>query len=453
MAALILALIFARRSPDVLPGLLPRSPVILALIGLLFFGSFGTALTNTDSLAVGGGLVLQAMTLYDGVSLAMNTIVGLLPFLIARKYLATPESHRMLLIVMVVAGFGYSMLALYEIRMSPQLNRMVYGYFPHDWRQHVRDGGFRPVVFLNHALWLAIFLSCCALAAFSLWRIAPSKWRKYCLFAGIWLVVTLVLAKNFGSIVITFVLLPLVLLLPIRLQILAAAALAGTLTFFPMLRAAGLVPVDTVVSTLAKVAPERIGSLTFRLEHEDILLEKAKQRPVFGWGGYDRGRVFDEEGRDQSVTDGAWIIAFSQGGWVRYVGQIGLLTFAIFILAIRWRRYELDPATAALSLVLAANLVDMIPNATNTSVTLLMAGALAGRLEVLTQAAGAGATSGLPLGAAAGASARLSGTGRTSRPGQDEAVPETGEAEEAPAGPRFTRFPTAASPRQRMERG
>jgi hypothetical protein len=284
VSALALATVFAKRATGALSGWLPRSPIILGLIGLLIVGAFGTAYTNADEVRV-AATVLPGLRLYDALSIIMNTMVGLIPFLLARKFFATSESHRTLLVVLVVAGSCYSFLALYEIRMSPQLNRMLYGYFPHSWLQHLRGNGFRPVVFLNHALWLAIFLSCCSIAAFSLWRIDSSKWRIGYLVAGLLLLVTLVLAKNFGAILITFMLLPVVLLLPFRMQILVAGALATTLTLYPVLRAGGLVPTETVVETLAEINAARVGNLEFRLKHEDSLLAKAKERPVFGWGG------------------------------------------------------------------------------------------------------------------------------------------------------------------------
>jgi len=439
VTALVLAIAFARRSgTESQPGWIPRSPVIVALIGLLVLGGIGTALTNSDPVWTGAGAI-GGMRPYDAGSAVMNLAISLIPFLIARKYFATPESHRTLLTVLVVAGVGYALLALYEVRMSPQLNRIVYGYFPHDWQQHVRAGGFRPVVFLNHALWLAIFLSCATLAAFGLWRIGGTPWRSGFLLGGVWLLGTVFLAKSNGAIGITMLLLPLVLFLPFRMQILAAAAIATALTVYPVLRTSGIAPTDLAVEIFGKVRPGSEGSLEYRLRHEDMLLDKAVQRPVFGWGGWGRARIYDEQGRDITVTDGHWIIVFSNGGWVQYVGSLGLLTYAVFALALRWRRYELDPATAVLSIVLAANMLDLIPNATQTQVTLLLAGALAGRLELSRSRAGDPA-------AAGNTAAGRAGQTRPARPGGGRAVPEGavglsfgGDAPDERPSP-FTRF-------------
>ena len=39
-------------------------------------------------------------------------------------------------------------------------------------------------------------------------------------------------------------------------------------------------------------------------------------RPIFGWGGWGRNRVYDEMGNDMAVTDGYWIIFFGSP-WIR----------------------------------------------------------------------------------------------------------------------------------------
>lgn len=58
---------------------------------------------------------------------------------------------------------------LYEVRLSPQLHRIFYGYFPHSFAQQVRGGGFRPVVFLQHGLWVAFFAMMMTVVTFALW--------------------------------------------------------------------------------------------------------------------------------------------------------------------------------------------------------------------------------------------------------------------------------------------
>ena len=73
-----------------------------------------------------------------------------------------------------------------------------------------------------------------------------------------------------------------------------------------------------------------------------------------------------------------WIITVGVSGWFGYIAQFGLLTVPIILLTLYRRRLDLSLATSGLCLVLTANLIDMIPNATLTPVTWLIAGALMG---------------------------------------------------------------------------
>lgn len=365
----------------VLPGLVPRSRSLRILLVLMVLGVLGTVLTNGDGLRF-PARSLPGLRPYDAASMLGNALFGLLPFLLARKFLAHPDAQRTLLVTLAAAGLLYSLPTLYEVRMSPQLSRMIYGYFPHSWIQHMRGGGFRPVVFLNHGLWLAIFLCSAFLAAMSLWRSGSGPQRLRWMLAAGWLFMTLALSKGMGALGIGILLGGVILVLPVRLQILTAAVLAGVVLVYPMLRGAGVVPVDRVIAFAQGIDADRAGSLAYRTQNEDILLDKANDRPLFGWGGWGRNRVYDETGRDISTTDGYWVILIGSGGWVGYIGEFGLLTIPLIFMGLRWKRMALTPATAGIALALTANLIDLIPNATITPVTWLLAGALAGRLEL-----------------------------------------------------------------------
>ncbi|MFC3169182.1 hypothetical protein [Paracoccus fontiphilus] len=365
----------------ILSGALPRSRAVRILLAMMVVGTVGTVLTNGNALYY-GHRVLPGMRPYDLASTLGGLLFALLPFFLGRKYLAHPEAQRSLLVGLAMAGLLYTLPALYEVRMSPQISRMIYGYFPHDWAQHIRAGGFRPVVFLHHGLWLAIFFCCAFMAALSMWRSGTGVMRTRWLGAAVWLFMTLVLSKGVGALGIGLLLGAVILFVPLRLQVLLAAGFAACVLVYPMLRGAGLVPTDMVVRLSERVDTERAGSLLYRLDNEDILLEKANQRPMFGWGTWGRNRIFDAQGQDISVTDGYWVMSIGMGGWIGYLAEFGLLTIPLIFMALRWRILELTPATAGLALAMTANLIDLIPNATLTPVTWLLAGALAGRLEL-----------------------------------------------------------------------
>ena len=383
LTALILALTFAKndRSDHLRPsGLIPRHPITLVLLGALVLGAMMTALTNTDALTYGYRR-LPGLRPYDAAGMVLSALMMIIPFVLARRYLADPAALRLLLIVLCVAAVGYAFLALLEVRMSPQLNRWIYGFFPHDWRQHIRSGGFRPVVFLNHGLVLGIFLSMSLLATVGLMRVDARR-RGLFLVATLWLGLTLLLSRNLGAVMITTVLLPVVLFLSVRAQLLVAVITVGVFLAYPVARTSQLLPIAEVMALADDIDPQRAGSFMTRLVNEERMLAKASERPLFGWGEWGRWRVFNESGDDITISDGEWIIVLGANGWVGYLARFGLLAGPVFLLLLHRRRYDIGMETSILAIILAANLIDMVPNSSNTPLTWLIGGALWGRLEL-----------------------------------------------------------------------
>lgn len=95
-----------------------------------------------------------------------------------------------------------------------------------------------------------------------------------------------------------------------------------------------------------------------------------------------RGRF----GQDVSITDGHWIIVIGQFGLFGFLAEFGLLILPIFqaASALRFTR-SLDERVnlAALALILAINIVDLLPNSGLIPWTWLLAGGLMGRAEAL----------------------------------------------------------------------
>ncbi|MFU8832817.1 MAG: hypothetical protein ACNA7J_11780, partial [Wenzhouxiangella sp.] len=146
-----------------------RTSIFTLLIIVALLSPFLTALTNSDTV-VAGPRVMAGLTWYDAFSMSASAAIMLLPFMLGMRFMARPEEHRYLLWALVVAGVAYSFLVLFEVRMSPRLNIWIYGFFPHQWTQHLRGGGFRPVVFLNHGLAVGLFLAMAVVASCVLWR-------------------------------------------------------------------------------------------------------------------------------------------------------------------------------------------------------------------------------------------------------------------------------------------
>jgi hypothetical protein len=364
-----------------LDGWVPKGGFARLFILVLMIGAFLTVITNSDP-QVFGPLFLPGLSLLDAVSRVSQTLMTILPLLLARKFLAYPHQHRVFLFLLSITAGIYSFLALYEIRMSPQLSNMVYGFFPHSWLQHVRSNGFRPVVFLNHGLWLSIFFAYSLIAAVGCARLAEKKNRTKFLALSLWILMTLVLSKSLGALTIAVILLPLAFFFKPRLQLLVCACFAVVVLLYPALRGADLVPVDKAVEWAEGINEERAASLQFRLHNEDAILERAQLRPTFGWGGWGRGAVFDEDGNETSVPDGYWVIIVSVGGWVRYLGEFGLLCVPLILAAVSYRKSQFGLETSVLAIALTVSILDLVPNATISPITWMLAGALWGRLEL-----------------------------------------------------------------------
>ncbi|SHH56774.1 O-antigen ligase family protein [Marivita hallyeonensis] len=365
---------------------LPRSTGTNVLFAIFIFSPMLTTILNSE-LVQWGEFIIPGMTLKDGLALVIQQVLLVIPFILARKFLATSEDQRDLLFAFMIGGLIYSVLMLIEVRLSPQLNLWIYGYYQHDFSQTIRFGGFRPMVFLYHGLWAAFFMLMAALSAFALWRTKQiqANWKLF-LFA-LYLTGVLILAKSLGAWLYAMVLIPAVVLLGPRWQMRLAVVIAVFAVAYPALKGINVLPQDRILDAAAAIDAERAESLEFRFGNENILLDRAREKPLFGWGSFNRNQIIDPAtGEATTITDGRWVILIGQFGWMGFIAEFGLLILPVLFL---WRetRYRkpgaYSPLIVPLSLILAVNVFDMLPNATLTPLTWLMAGALTGYAESL----------------------------------------------------------------------
>lgn len=349
--------------------------LVAICVALMFLSPLVTSLTNPEPL-IYGPLYMPPMRMWDVISMTADTIVALTPFLIAQRYLATPESHQMLMRSIVFAALGYSVLMLVEARFSPQLHNWVYGFHQHSFIQHVRDG-FRPKVFLEHGIHVGFFVFISLLAAVSLWKAEGNL--KWALAAG-FLAMMLVISRNLGALMIVILALGLWFGMPQRPRIIAMIVIGAMVLTYPMLRQSGLLPIDSFLSFVESISEDRAQSLEFRLNNEEKLLEHALKKPLGGWGLWGRNRIYDDQGHDISVTDGLWIQMLGAFGWLYYLGLFGLLSVPLFFLPGMARRKGVAPETMGLALILTGNLIYQIPNTTLTPLNWLIVGALTGAI-------------------------------------------------------------------------
>jgi hypothetical protein len=363
-----------------------RSGLATLLVIAMIVGPFVTSEFNGDALDIGGGAILPGVGHYDALSASVGQLIVLLPFMLGWQFLRTSEDSAAILRILTVAGLAYSLPMLFEVRFSPQLHTWIYGYFPHSFEQQMRDGGFRPVVFLGHGLGVAFFGMTVILASAAIWKTKTRILPFPPTAVTAWLSGTLLLCKSLGSFFYAVALVPLILFAKPRSQIRLAVVLATIALAYPMLRTTDLVPTAFLLNAAGSVSLKREASLKVRFDQEKMLLSHSSERLWFGWGRFGRGRVYDDYGKDISVTDGHWIITMSTFGLFGFLAEFGLLALCVFRTAgvLRYTRSAEDRIfLATLVMIVAVGLVDLLPNATISPWSWLIAGALLGRTEAL----------------------------------------------------------------------
>ncbi len=325
---------------------------------------------------------------YDGLSQTLyQTIQWGLPYYIGRIYFADPAALKILANTIVLGGIIYIPFCWVEMIISPQLHRMTYGFHQHNFLQTLRDGGgFRPMVYMDHGL-------------------MTSMWMMLAIFLGSWLYYCKCLPKNIFSVRTDYVLLMLVftfimmqsqgaiVLLFIGLMVLYFSHKSKKIILLVILLIPPYLYIYTRVNGIwdgrnlsnyvaEKFSPTRAQSLQFRFDNETVLIVKAMQGTVFGWGGFGRSRVFDDKGKDLTVADGLWIITLGQNG----IYGLMLLVFSIQLPAIlfmlrfkpgEWNHKALA-GPAVMAVFLALTMIDNLLNAMINPIYTLFSGALTG---------------------------------------------------------------------------
>jgi hypothetical protein len=337
-----------------------------------------TTLGNSYELPV-ANLSIPGFYPSDAIKMVGRNLIFLAPFFIGSRFLSTDKGRILLLKSLSVAALIYSLPMLFEIRFSPQLHRWVYGYYPSQFLQSMRGGGFRPVVFLNHGLAVAMFVTMALIAALVATR---GKWRIMRIPAGAvsaYLFGLLLLCKSLGTAVYAVSLAPFVLFTRPKTWTRIACVLLLFACAYPELRWHDLIPIDHIARASESVSRDRSKSFETRVFNENQLLAKAEQKPMFGWGTYGRNRIFSTTtGQDISITDGEWIIQFGEFGWFGYLSLFGLFLMSGFraMRSVGRERTDASLAIAGLSLLLAANIINLLPNSGLSLLTFLVAGSL-----------------------------------------------------------------------------
>lgn len=353
-----------------------RSAYDLPMILLCFISPMATSLSN-------------GLGLYNGLS---NTATNFLDwgifYWIGRRYFADDASMKRLALAIVIGGLVYLPLIVFEVRMSPQLCRMIYGFFPHSFVQHIRYGGFRPIVFMQHGLMVALWAAVSAVAAYWLWRSKEVQKLRNVPMALITLALigATVLCKSAGALVFLGLGIALYSVFHRR----GSPACLRIVLLLPFvyvaLRLSNVLPISTLEQYLSRYFdPERVASAITRFTEEDLFGARAMLRPWLGWGGYQRGWPIDPETGFQliSIVDAMWTIVFSGSGFVGLAStflSLGIGPWMVLRDHAKARRSGAATPSSIygiiVSLVVILFMLDCLMNAMHNPVYIMCAGAL-----------------------------------------------------------------------------
>ncbi|HPL17664.1 MAG TPA: hypothetical protein PL180_13295 [Spirochaetota bacterium] len=331
-------------------------------------------------------ILTNGLGLYNAVAAVIESSLAYGVFyVIGRIYFSDKDALRLLTTGIIVGGLIYVPFALFEVRMSPQLSNIFYGFFPHSFAQHFRYDGYRPIVFMQHGLMVAMWMS--VTFTVSLWLYGTRE------------VVTL--KKIPMSVVIIFLLITTVLCKSANGWIYSMSGVfayyyykktKSTLIFkllvlaipvYLILRVSGILPINAIIDFSASIFDaERVDSLAVRLFQEDVFSQKALENPLFGWGWM--GRAWPRNmatGEDVvQMIDSLYLIAFSN------YGLFGLFSLYAVLLLGPWKvmksRTESIDAIV-LGVILIFFTIDTLINGMVNSVFILTAGALSGYSDKL----------------------------------------------------------------------
>lgn len=294
-----------------------------------------------------------------------------LPWVLGRIYFAEFEAQEFLALAIVVGALVYVPLALYEVKTSPQLHKLVYGVMLKTFRHaHRAHGLWRPNVFVVHGLAYGLFNALAGLLAFWLWM---TKSRRTLLGLPMGLVV----AALFGM-AIAAQSSNAILLLLIGMTCLVAAMrkrfawpvllLLLAPPMYVTLRQGLRWDGKEVLAVAEAVFGERRAiSLGVRFESEALLRDRILERPWCGHNDFKRFTGNSENARSPIVVDSTWLLYLGLYGAVALIGLWGVQLCAPYLLMrnlppVTWSHPALA-ATVALSIASALIALDGLLNA------------------------------------------------------------------------------------------
>jgi len=336
----------------------------------------------------------NGLDLYDGIAQSLTaTFRWGIPYFIGRIYFNSLKDLKELAIIIIQAGIIYTPLCLWEIKMSPHLHIILYGYpaHPSGISQQIRSFGlWRPMVFTGHGLICSLFMFFAFFLAFWLWQ-SKAVDKIWGIDINLWALLigfTFVMTQSRGTYAYGLLMAGIFISAKYFKSNFAYLLILSLMIYYMYSVASGIFNGNQIVSWIAEnFSLERAQSLGFRWENEQDMSAKARLQPLFGWGNWGRNRVYayDWKGEivDTSTTDSIFMLLYGVNGLV------GLISFYLTVLlpsslfCLRkypvktWFHPKVGPA-AALALFSLIFCLDSLLNAPVQPPLMLSCGAIAG---------------------------------------------------------------------------
>jgi hypothetical protein len=366
----------------------------IPIVVFTFFSPIATALSN-------------GLGLYTGIAgLYINFMQWWVFYWAGRRYFKDSASMRKLTLMMVIGGLVYFPFMMIEVRLSPQLHRIVYGFHPHSFLQQMRNGGFRPTVFLSHGLVVAQWAVFSAISAYWLWksRAVPKLKKVSMLILALMMAGAAVLCKSSAPIVF--------MLVGFGVATLSRASRSARIIeimllipyLYFVLRISNILPISLLQAEMEKYFnPDRVASALMRFRQEDLFGARAALRPILGWAGYQRGWPRDPRTGQLAIAmvDSVWIIQYSTNGLVGLLSSFLSMGIGAWMVVREYLKSKSSRLKGAfgipidglvISLLLSIFILDCLFNGGGNPVPLVFAGALVSYAKSLRDMRGSAAT-------------------------------------------------------------
>jgi hypothetical protein len=327
--------------------------------------------------------VVNGLGTHEGFSVVFaQGITWAAPYLVGRIYFNDLDGLGDLAIGIFMGGLLYVPFCLFEVWNGPILHRVVYGYTQQKIDLETRFGILRPMVFMDSALMLAMWMTTASVLGMWLWKSSTAKLPHSARLG--WLVPAPILATILIRAVNGWVLMALgTIILGLSAVTRSRWWLAAILALVPayvVARASGFWSGDQLVALAAAIDPSRGHSMLFRLYNENRVIAHLHGHVWFGYGRQ-AAALTDDDGLF-ITSDSLWIITvalFGVAGLVSWLASllVPLVAFTRQVPARDWFDGDVGPA-AGLAVVLTLSTIDCLANAMINPIFTMIAGGLAG---------------------------------------------------------------------------